>query len=320
VLLYRPQNPVAAGRKVQIKVASGSNATRIGETLASAGVVPSPLMFRLKARQSENGGKLKPGTYTLATGMPYELVLQKLAAGPDIVYHDVTIPEGYTVSRVAERLAKEAGVDKAEFLRLATTGAPEFAAAHPYLQGAVGGSLEGFLFPKTYRIKQGTSARAVIEMMLAQFDQEASTVDMSYAKSKNLTLRDVVIIASILERETQLGREYPIVASVIYNRLHAKMRLQLDSTVFYGLPDGTKVLTKADLARVTPFNTYRRSGLPAGPISSPGLAAIQAAAKPATTPYLYYVLTSKDGSQTFTTNYADFLKAVAKYRKVFGIK
>jgi UPF0755 protein len=156
--------------------------------------------------------------------------------------------------------------------------------------------------------------------MLDQFDKEIATVDMSYAKSKNLTVTDVVIIASILERESQLSREYPLVASVIYNRLHAKMRLQLDTTVFYLLPEGAKTFTKADLNRVTPYNTYRMAGLPAGPICNPGLETLQAAAHPAQSNYLFHVLTSKDGSQTFSTNYADHLKAVAKYKQVFGVK
>jgi UPF0755 protein len=319
-LLLRAENPVAAGAPVKIDVKKGSSAADIAEQLAAKGVVPNALMFRLRARDSELSGKFKPGSYVLATGMPYDLVFQKLTSGPDVVYFDVTIPEGYTATRVAARISKATGIPVEELTKLVTTGAPEFAAQHPYLVGAEGGSLEGFLFPKTYRIKEGASARSVVEQMLDQFDAEIAKVDLSYAKSKNLTVTDVVIIASILERETQLSKEYPLVASVIYNRLRTKKRLELDSTVFYTLPDGTKVIKRADLDRVTPYNTYRRSGLPAGPISNPGLKALDAAANPAQTNYLFYVLTSKDGSQTFTTNYADHLKAVAKYRKVFGIK
>lgn len=318
-LLFRAQNPVPAGQQVQVDIKRGSSATQIAEQLAKVGVVPNALMFRVKARNSQYGGKLKPGVYSLSTGMPYDVVFEKLASGPDIVYFDVTIPEGYTVPRVAARFAEKAGIPEDEFLKLASTGAPLFAAGHPYLQGAHGGSLEGFLFPKTYRIKKGSSAKSVIEMMLSQFDEEAATIDLTYAKTKNLNLTDVVIIASILERETQLAKEYPLVASVIYNRLHAKMRLQLDSTVFFGLPEGTKVLHKSQLAQETPYNTYRIPGLPAGPICSPGIEAMKAAAQPTKTDYLYYVLTSKDGSQTFTNNYPDFLKAVAKYRKVFNV-
>jgi UPF0755 protein len=120
---------------------------------------------------------------------------------------------------------------------------------------------------------------------------------------------DVVIIASILEREAQLAEEFPLVSSVIYNRLALPMRLQLCATVMYTMPEGTTALTNADLEQETPYNTYLHDGLPVGPISNPGLAALQAAAQPAETKYLYYVLTGDDGSQTFTETYDEFLRA-----------
>lgn len=316
--LYRAENPVPPGQPVEFEVKRGQGVSEIGNALAKAGIIRNSNMFRLQARRSDVEAKLLPGTYRFATGMPYDLVLEKLASGPDIVYYDVTIPEGFTARRVAARFAKETGVSEAELLQLALHGAPRFSGKHPYLKGSYDGSLEGFLFPKTYHVKEGSSAEQIIEMMLKQFDAEFDSVDMTFAASKNLTVRDVVIIGSILERETKLPKEYPLVASVIYNRLALPMRLQLDSTVFYGLPEGTKILRKTDLDRVTPWNTYRMSGLPRTPICNPGLAAIKAAAKPAKSKYLYYVLTSKDGSQTFSTNYEDFLKAVDKYRKLFG--
>jgi len=317
-MLFRAANPVAAGQPVEFTVKRGQSVEQIGQALAEKGVVRNALMFRVRARNSEQASELKPGAYNLATGMPYDIVLDKLATGPDVVYFDVTIPEGFTARRVAARFAAQAGVSEAEMLDLVLHGAPKFEKEHPYLKGAYDGSLEGFLFPKTYHVKKGTKSEAIVNMMLNQFDEEIATVDLTYATSKNLDVKDVVIIASIIEREVRLQREYPLVSSVIYNRLKLPMRLQLDSTVFYALPEGTKILTKADLAARTPWNTYRRDGLPLTPICNPGIKAIQAAAKPKKTEYLYYVLTSKDGSQTFATNYPDFLKAVAKYRKLFG--
>ena len=319
-LLLRVENPLPPGTPVNIEVKKGASANDIAEQLAKAGVVENALMFRLRARDSELSSRFKPGSYDLAAGMPYELVFEKLASGPEIVYFDVTIPEGFKATQVAERISAKTGISQAELTQLVTTGAPQFAAQHPYLVGAQGGSLEGFLFPKTYRIREGSSAKKVVEMMLDQFDVEMARIDMSYAKSKNLNVNDVVIIASVLERESQLSSEYPLVASVIYNRLRAKMRLELCSTVLYTMPEGTKVLKDADTKRDSPYNTYRRKGLPAGPICNPGLKALDAAANPAPTKYLFYVLTGKDGSQTFTTNYADFLKAKAEYKRVFGIK
>jgi len=318
-MLLRVENPQAPGNPVTVTVKKGSSAAVIAEQLAKEGVVDNALMFRLKARDSELAAKFKPGTYALATGMPYELVFEKLAAGPEIVYVDFTIPEGFTAKQVAQRIADKTGLSNDELLALVTTGAPEFAGRHPYLARAAGGSLEGFLFPKTYRVKKGATARQVIEMMLDQFDKEIAAVDLSYAASKNLNTTDVVIIASIAEREAQLQKEYPLVTSVIYNRLHEKMRLEMCSTVLYTMPEGTKVLKNSDTEVKTPYNTYQMKGLPAGPICNPGLRALEAAAHPAPGKYLYYVLTGKDGSQTFTTNYADFLKAKAKYKKVFGV-
>jgi UPF0755 protein len=254
----------------------------------------------------------------MATGSTYESVLKQLSNGPKIIYYEVAIPEGFTAKQVAARFAARANIPHDELLLLVTKGAPQFAQKYPYLEGAYGGSLEGFLFPKTYKVKKGTTATQVVEMMLDQFDAETSDLDLSAAKKRGMNLTDVVTIASILERETKLPKEYPVVASVIYNRLAQKMRLQLDSTVFYIAPEGTTSLTSSDLANPNPYNTYRHAGLPPGPICNPGLPALRAAAHPATTKYLYYVLTGKDGSQTFTTNYQDFLVAVQKYKKVFG--
>lgn len=317
-MLNRPAVEVAAGAPVEVEIASGSSTAAIAEKLASAGVVENALMFRLQSRLTESDGLLRAGVYTFSTGMPYDLVLEKLKIGPDIVFYDVPIPEGFTARQIAERFTARAQIPEAELLALVTGGAGEFAADHPYLENAYGDSLEGFLFPATYRVKEGTSARDVVEMMLDKFDSVIAGIDMSYAKSKNLDLRDVVIIASILERESKIQKEFPLVSSVIYNRLAKPMRLQLCATVLYKLPEGTTKLTNADTKLDSPYNTYIHDGLPVGPISNPGLAALTAAAAPAKTDYYYYVLTGKDGSQTFASTYDEFLRAKQVYQNVFG--
>lgn len=318
-LLIRAEHPATAGQTVELEVESGSSSAAIAEQLAEAGVVANARMFRLKAHQLDATGNLKSGVYEFTTGMSYEEAIAQLVTGPEIVYYDVTIPEGFTVKQIAARLAEQAGIPEDEFLDLAQNGAAEFEADHPYLADAYEGSLEGYLFPLTYKIKEGTGAREVIEMMLDGFDANIKNVDLTYAEKHNLTLHDVVTIASIIEREVRLEDEYPLVSSVIYNRLRKKMKLQLDSTVFYGLPEGTKVLTSDDLHNGHPYNTYSHYGLPPGALGNPGLKALDAAANPAETDYLYYVLTGKDGSQTFATNYDDFLKAVKKYREMIGV-
>jgi len=314
----RPENDVVAGKAIEVTIEKGSGTAAIARTLVDAGVVANSEMFRYQAKRAGADGKLKAGEYKFSTGMPYDLVLVKLQKGPDIVYYDVVIPEGFTAKQVAARFAKRAKLDEDVLLDLVLKGAEQFSAKHPDLKGAYGGSMEGFLFPATYRVKEGTDEKAVVEMMLTKFDSEIAKIDMSFAESKNLTVTDVVTIASIIERETNLAKEYPLVASVIYNRLKIRMKLQLDSTVFYGLKPGDTVINMSDLKNGEPHNTYSHTGLPAGPISNPGAQALEAAAHPATTDYLYYVLTGKDGSQTFTNNYPDFLEAVKVYKRVFG--
>jgi UPF0755 protein len=315
-LLNRTEHPTAAGKRVEVRLPQGASTEQIARTLSSYGVVDNSLRFQLRAKLDKS--VLRSGTYQLTTGMPDDLVIKALSTAPKVTYYDVLIPEGFTAKQVARRFAARAGVSEDEMMELVTSGAPKFSAEHSYLAGVAGDSLEGYLFPATYRIKKGTKPTAIVELMLDKFDEAAAKLDLSYAKSKNLTLTDVVIIASILEREAKLAKDYPTIASVIYNRLHAKMRLGLDSTIFYIVPEGTAELTKADIWNMNPYNTYRHAGLPPGPISNPGAGALEAAAHPAKTKYLYFVLTGKDGSQTFTVTYKDFLVAVKKYREVFG--
>jgi UPF0755 protein len=315
-LVTRTEHPTASGQSVEVRLPQGASTEQIARMLASYGVIRNSLRFQIDAKLAKV--PLRSGTYQLTTGMPDDLVIKVLSKPPSVTFFDVPIPEGFTARQVARRFAARAGVSEDEMMSLVTSGAPQFAAKHPYLEGAAGGSLEGYLYPATYRIKKGTKPAAIIEMMLEKFDSASSGLDLTYAKSKNLTLSDVVIIASILEREAKLPKDFPTIASVIYNRLHARMRLGLDSTIFYIVPEGTTQLTKADLFNMSPYNTYRHAGLPPGPISNPGIEALTAAAHPSQTNYLYYVLTSKDGSQTFTVTYQDFLKAVKKYHQVFG--
>ena len=135
-MLFKVENPVAAGQKVEYVVRAGESTSQIAESLAKQGIVGNALMFRLKARNSDLGTKLKPGIYSMATGMPYEVVLRKLSSGPDITYYTVTIPEGFTVRRVAARMAVQAHVSEGEMLDLVLHGAPQFAADHPAVNGA----------------------------------------------------------------------------------------------------------------------------------------------------------------------------------------
>jgi UPF0755 protein len=319
-LYMRPSSAdVEPGRPVQVEIPAGAGTQDIARVLADAGVIGNAATFRLAARIAEVDGSLKAGVYQLATGMPDELVIDKLVAGPAPVETvTVTIPEGWRITQIAERFAKEAGIPEDEFLQLASAGAKEFSANHPYLEDAHNGSLEGFLFPKTYTFEKDATASEVIEMMLEQFDEEITEVDVAAAEQRGLSLPELVTIASIIERETKLAEELPLVSSVIRNRLDIDMRLQMCSTVVYVLDRNDLRLTTAETKTESPYNTYLHTGLPPGPIASPGLAALKAAAAPADTEYIYDVLTGKDGSHTFASSNADFLRAKQKSKEVFG--
>ncbi|MDP3630114.1 MAG: endolytic transglycosylase MltG, partial [Actinomycetota bacterium] len=164
--LYQPDAEVTAGKPVVVVIKSGASTAAIAQTLSDAGVIENAMMFRVQSRLAEADGTLRAGEYELSTGMSYDLVLAKLAEGPTIVYFEVPIPEGFTARQIAARFAARAQVSEDELLALMTTGADEFVAEHPYLEGAYGGSLEGYLFPATYTVKEGTTAREIVKMLL----------------------------------------------------------------------------------------------------------------------------------------------------------
>ena len=307
-----------SGAAVQIEIKPGSDTQTIANKLQSANVIHSATWFRVMARVSGADGSLKPGVYDLFTGMSVADSLKQIQEGPPIAYVTVTIPEGYVVEQIATRFAEQAAIPKDEFLMLAKTGASQFAEGHPYLAQAYNGSLEGYLFPKTYRVPKGASAKEVIGMMLDQFDREVAKVNLAQAQRSGLSLNQVVTVASMIERESRIDTERPLVSSVIQNRLRTDSYLKIDATIAYVLGTNRFRLTYDDTKIDSPYNTYTRKGLPPGPISNPGLESLKAAASPPQTQLLYYVLTGKDGSHTFTTNLADFLAAKKKSKQVFG--
>lgn len=314
--LLVPATDVPPGRPVTVEVPAGAGTTQIADLLAASGVIDNATMFRLRARVLGIDGTLKSGAYEFETGMSYEAVEARLVAGPPLAYTTVTIPEGFTAEQIGARLERDAGIPADEFVALALGGADRFAGEHPYLGDAYAGSLEGYLFPKTYRIVDGATAAEVIELMLDQFDREFASIERSDPPASTLSTGEFVTLASMIEREARLAEERPLVASVIYNRLAAGMRLQVDATIEYVIKADRPRLLERDLAVESPYNTYRNAGLPPGPIASPGLASLRAAAVPSDTDYLYYVLTGTDGSHTFTVTYEEFLQAKERSREV----
>lgn len=223
----------------------------------------------------------------------------------------ITIPEGYDRSEVAA-ITKDAGL-RGDYLKASQS----FKGFDPARYGAQSPqSLEGFLFPATYDLPRHPTDDELVARQLAAFKQNIAQVNMGYARSKNLTTYDVLIIGSMIEREVQVPKERQLVAAVIYNRLHAGMPLQIDATIRYASGNFTKPISPSELQVNSPYNTYTNSGLPPGPIGNPGLASIEAAAHPAHVPYIYYVVKPNTcGQHTFATTAAEFDRAKAAYDK-----
>lgn len=207
----------------------------------------------------------------------------------------VTIPEGYSRAQTAQ-VSREVGLKGS------------------YIKASAGH--EGFLFPDTFELEKGAPASDLVQLQLEDFKRRIKGVDMSYARSKNLTTRDVVTIASMVEREAQLEKERPLIAAVIYNRLHEGMPLGIDATIRFATGNYDEPLTESELAVDSPYNTRLNAGLPPGPIGNPGLASIEAAAHPAKVDYLYYVVEpGACGEHSFSASAAEFEADVAAYNE-----
>jgi UPF0755 protein len=242
-------------------------------------------------------------------------------APPPLARLKVIFPEGFTIREMADRVAAVRGIairKRGVTPRLTREGylrAVDRAVAPPrFRKDVTRDSLEGFLVPASYEFTKETTARELVADQLTAFRERFRTVDLAYARSKNLTPYDVLIIASMIEKETAVPRERRLVAAVIYNRLRNRMPLGIDATIRYGLDiPGTESLTKAALRSPSPYNTRLRPGLPPTPIANPGLASIRAAASPARVDYLYYVRKPKSLSHYFTANESDFLRKVCQF-------
>jgi cell division protein YceG involved in septum cleavage len=221
---------------------------------------------------------------------------------------EITIPEGYDRHQIAD-LAKQDGI-KGDYMQASES----FKGFNPGKYGADNpSSLEGFLFPATYDLPRHPHIDDLIARQLDAFKQYMGRVDMKYAKSKNLTQYDILIIASMIEREAVVDKDRKLIAAVIYNRLRQGIPLGIDATIRFAENNWTKPLTESDLKLDSPYNTRTNAGLTPTPIGNPGLASIKAAAHPANVDYLYYVLKPDGCTHFFTANYQEFLQASDKY-------
>ena len=306
--LFQPFHGDGSG-KVPVTVPKGSSVSEVGDLLSDKDVIDSSTLFQVRVTLAGKRSEIYSGHFTLAHNMSYGAAIDALSTPPVKRTTSVTIPEGYTRSQAAQ-LVEEAGVPgdyteatvKSKYLNPASYG------------GKNANNLEGFLFPDTFELKPTAPVEDLVQLQLQDFKRRIKGVDMSYAKSKNLTVFDVVTIASMVEDEAGLDSQRGLVASVIYNRLHEGMPLGIDATIRFATGNYTEPLTESELAIDSPYNSRTNAGLPPGPISNPGLASIEAAAHPPKTDYLFYVTTpGACGKLTFAKTEAEFQAAVDKY-------
>ena len=293
------------GAKVTVVVPVGATLSSIAADLEAEGVVKHARAFVIRAESDGYATKFKPGTYTFHQNERYEELVALLARGVNPPTVKVSIPEGTTLKQAGELVAAEVKrISSADYVAVARDDPPPFK-----LEGYKSGTtLEGMLFPATYEVIPKIKTRAFVGKQLEAFDQNLAKVDMTRARKANLTAYDVVIIASMIDREALVPAERPMVAAVIWNRLRIDMLLQIDATIQYALGKTKPVLTYEDLKIDSPYNTYKHKGLPPTPISNPGLAALQAAADPAGVDHLYYVARNDgSGRHYFSNDYAQFL-------------
>ena len=263
--------------------------------------------FQVLGRVQQVDRKIIPGEYELHAGMRPTELLAKLVEG-EVYEHSVTIPEGYNVVQIADVLDHKGLADKQEILRLNRDA--DFLAT----LNIDGPTLEGYMFPDTYKFARHLPSEFIVRTFVSRFHEMVTPEMKAQAKTIGMTLKEVVTLASVIEKETGLATERSLVSGVFHNRLRRNIRLQSDPTVIYALAYFDGNIRKADLSVNSPYNTYKVQGLPPGPIANPGLAAIHAALYPTASDFVYFV-SRNDGSHKFSVTLAEHNKAVDKYQR-----
>jgi UPF0755 protein len=297
------------GKTVQVTIPQGSSLSEIADRLEKSGVVEDAGFFQLRARISGDSGNLRPGSYEFREDMSFSDALAVLKEGvpPNVV--QVAIPEGLSRKEIRPLTGGLRGNYMRATRRSPSLDPRDYGAKRPT-------SLEGFLFPATYELKKGQRVTRLREQQLAHFKRNFEKVDLSYAKRKNLNAYDVLIIASLIEREAMVAKERPLIASVIYNRLRNDIRLDIDATTRFAVGNWKRPLKVSEIQNPSPYNTRVHPGLPPGPIGNPGLASIEAAAHPARTGFLFYVVKPGTcGKHNFAKTDAQFQGYVNQYNR-----
>jgi UPF0755 protein len=297
----------SAGGTARVSIPSGTSFRAAAESLASAGVINSPTLFRAYASVRGDDRAIKPGSYELRRGASWASVLDALTSG-QAALGSVTIPEGYEITQIVPLVTKALGVpaDSVEAAVRDTALLRRLDVPTP--------TLEGYLFPETYTFTPGTTARAAVTRMVEEFERRWRPEWTAQLQALAMSRHDVITLASIVEKEARRSEERPVISAVYHNRLKRRMALQADPTVQYARGGHTARVLYKDLEVESPYNTYRNVGLPPGPIASPGSPSIAAALFPANVPYLFFVA-APDGHHEFRTTFEEHTRARAELKR-----
>lgn len=294
-----------------ILVKPGMVANDIGDLLYQQGAIKSIFLFRIVSRLQGMESSLQPGEYVFSKNMTVQQIVAVLASGENS-YQQITIPEGYTVEQIAKLLQEKQLVSATLFKQTAQSFVP-----YQYMtndNSHVIYKAEGYMFPNTYRITKGTTGEQILGVMTSQFDKQFTESMRARAIEVGLSIKDVVILASLVEKEAQLPSDRPIIAGVFLNRLKQNMPMQSCATIQYILGYPKPELTVQDTEIASPYNTYQHMGLPPGPIANPGIAAINAVLYPQNTDYIYFVA-DRQGAHHFSKTYEEHLIAIEQVSK-----
>jgi UPF0755 protein len=300
--------PSGNGSKVQdISFPPGTGIRKLANELKAGGIIQSSWHFILVTRLRGQAHRLKAGDYRFNDAMTPDLILGKLVAG-DVDFRKFTLPEGYSIHQAAELLEQKGYFKRSVFLEKCQDAA--LLSRH----GLSATSAEGYLYPATYNLPRNGNEEQLIGQMIAQFEKRYVEISRKTGSATGLSRHQLVTLASLIEKEAVSSEEKQLISSVFHNRLRIGMPLQSDPTAVYGVRAFAGKVTKADIERHSPYNTYLIKGLPPGPIGNPGIDAFQAALHPASTPYLYFVA-RQDGTHQFSRTLQEHNRAVARYLK-----
>lgn len=297
--------------EVVLEISEGESLQHIARALEQRHVIKYFPLFVAYGRLKQIDRTLKAGEYVFPSGLTPLQVMGKLARGEFRTF-EITLLEGWTMRQMAEYLAAQSFITIPNFAEafLAACRDPE----RIRRLGVSAESLEGFLFPDTYRVHRPRAAEDIVDLLVATFQQQFDAELHLFAQQRGMSLLEVVTLASIIEKETGSSEERPLVSAVFHNRLTKGMHLETDPTVIYGLVNFDGNLRRSDLENPHPYNTYVHAGLPPGPIANPGKAALEAAVAPAAVEYLYFV-SRNDGTHVFSTDYRDHVNAVNRFQR-----